>query len=260
MAMQLDSPRPQAHRPAHRRARRRRRRWLLRVAVVIVSALTLVAGFFSVLFVTTPSVRNAPTLVAGILAAHHDPSDHGVVPSKVAAALLATEDSRFYSDPAVDLQGTVRAMWGLVTQNPNLGGATLEVQLAKLLYTPDQSAPLALAKQVVLAVKLDQAFTKHQILAMYLDAVYFGDGAYGITAAAQHYFGRSPEALSWAQATLLAGLVQAPTAYNPHHHLHLALLRRDHVLERMVAVGDLTPAQVAAVRTQPLDPAIPFSG
>jgi penicillin-binding protein 1A len=221
---------------------------------------TLLAGFFAALLVTTPSVGNAPQLVAGILAAHHDPGDGGVIPPKVAAALLATEDSRFYSDPAVDLRGTLRATWGVVTQNPNEGGATIEVQLAKLLYTPDRADPLALAEQVALAFKLDHAFGKHRILAMYLDAAYFGDGAYGITAAAEHYFGRSPEALSWGQASLLAGLVQAPSAYNPHHHLSLALLRRDHVLARMVAVGDLTAAQVESIKAQPLDPAIAFGG
>lgn len=228
--------------------------------MALTTALTVLAGFMAALLVTTPSVDNAPALVADILAAHHDPGDHGVVPPKVAAALLATEDSRFYSDPAVDFRGTVRAVWGMITQNPNEGGATLEVQLAKLLYTPDRSDPLALAKQVALAIKMDQTFTKHQILAMYLDAAYFGDGAYGITAAAHHYFGVSPEALDWAQASLLAGLVQAPSAYNPHHHLSVALLRRDHVLARLVAVGDLTPAQVAAVKAEPLHPAVPFTG
>lgn len=221
---------------------------------------TAIASLFAVLLVTTPSVTNAPALVRAILAAHHDPSDAGLIPGRVAAALLATEDSRFYSDPAVDARGTARAVWGVITQNPNEGGATLEVQLAKLLYTPDRSDPLALAEQVALAVKLDHHFTKKQILAMYLDAAYFGDGAYGVTAAAQHYFGRPAGDLTWGQASLLAGLVQAPSAYNPHHHLSVALRRRDHVLDRLMAVRTLTPAQVKVIEGQPLDPAIPFTG
>lgn len=262
MATELDTPRTRSSGPVplRRRRRRRRRRWLLSVAILIMTLVTLVAGAMAVLLLTTPSVSNAPELVREILAAHHDPSDHGVIPSKVAAALLATEDSRFYTDPAVDAQGTVRALWGVITQNPNEGGATLEVQLAKLLYTPSRSDPLALAKQVALAFKLDHDFSKKRILAMYLDAAYFGDGAYGVTAAAEHYFGRPPGQLTWAQATLVAGLVQAPSAYNPARHLSTALLRRDHVLARMVAVGDLTDAQVRAIQAAPLDPAVPFTG
>ncbi len=258
MAVQLDTPRTEASRPA--RTRRRRRRWLLRAAIASMVAATLLAGAMALLLVVTPSVANAPVLVQQILTAHHEPGDNGVIPTKVADALLATEDSRFYSDPALDPQGTARAIWGLITRNPNEGGATLEVQLAKLLYTPGRSDPEALAEQVALAIKLDHDFTKKQILAMYLNAVYFGDGAYGITAAAEHYFGLTPEQLNWGQAALLAGLVQAPSAYNPVHHLRLALLRRDHVLARLVAVGTLTQAQVRAVQAEPLDPAVPFTG
>lgn len=258
MATQLERPRTKAAAPASRRWKRRNR--LLTLVVAVMTLATVVAAAMASLLLTTPSVANAPALVQGILAAHHDPSDDGVIPAKVAVALLATEDSRFYSDPAIDARGTARAIWGVVTQNPNEGGATLEVQLAKLLYTPDRSDPLALAKQVALAVKLDNRFSKKRILAMYLDAAYFGDGAYGVTAAADHYFGRSPSDLTWGQATLLAGLVQAPSAYNPAHHLSNALLRRDHVLARMVAVGDLTPAQGQAIKAEPLDPAIPFTG
>ena len=226
----------------------------------MLALVVLLAVTFGVLLAVTPSVRSAPAIVARALAAHQAPSDRGVIPTKVAAALLATEDSRYYSDPAIAPLGTARALWGLVSRNPNEGGATLEVQLAKLLYTPGRSDPLAMAEQVALAFKLDWAFTKKQILAMYLDAAYFGDGAYGVTQASEHYFGRSPEQLTWGQASLLAGLVQAPTAYNPAHHLSLALLRRKHVLARLVAVGDLTAAQAQVVQNEPLDPAIRFSG
>jgi membrane carboxypeptidase/penicillin-binding protein PbpC len=115
-------------------------------------------------------------------------------------------------------------------------------------------------EQVGLAIKLDEHFTKHQILAMYLDVAYFGDGAYGITAAAHHYFGLPAGQLSWAQASLLAGLVQAPTAYDPDGHPHLALERRQHVLGRLVATGTLTPVQVRRIEAEPLHPVVPFNG
>lgn len=213
-----------------------------------------------VLWAVTPSVADAPARTAAILAAHHAPSDDGVLPPKVTAALLATEDSRFYQDPALDPQGTVRAGIGLLTGNRNAGGATIEMQLAKLLYTPGRSDVPAEFEQVGLAFKLDARFTKHQILAMYLNAAYFGDGAYGVVAASEHYFGLAPADLSWAQASMLAGLVQAPTAYDPHGHLNLARERQHHVLERLVATHVLTAAKAAHAAAAPLHPAVSFYG
>jgi penicillin-binding protein 1A len=233
---------------------------LLRLAVAVMSVVTLLAVALVALLAGTPQVAGAPARVDAILAAHESSSDEGVIPTKLAEAVLATEDSRFYGDPALDAQGVGRGAWGIVTRNASEGGATIEVQLAKLLYTPGQSGPVALAKQIVIATKLDQNFTKKQILAMYLDAAYFGDGAYGITSAAEHYFGVTPGQLSWGQASLLAGLVQAPSAYNPRQHLSKALVRRRHVLKRLVAVHDLTQAQATQVTAEPLSPAVTFSG
>lgn len=239
---------------------RRRHRWLRRFVVVIVVLALLLAAGFGVLWATTPSVADAPARTAAILAAHHAPSDNGVLPPKVSAALLATEDSRFYRDPALDPQGVVRATIGLVTGNPNAGGATIEVQLAKLLYTPGRSDLRAELEQVGLAFKLDARFTKAQILAMYLNAAYFGNGAYGVVAASERYFGLPPADLSWAQASMLAGLVQAPSAYDPHGHLTLARERQAHVLERLVATHVLSQAQAAQAAAAPLNPAVPFYG
>ena len=244
--------------PSHRH--RGRHRLLRRAALGLAVAVLLLAILGAVLFAVTPSARSAPSKVAAILAVHHAPSDNGVVPQRVGAAVLATEDSRFYSDPALDPQGTVRAAWGFVTATPNLGGATIEVQLAKLLYTPGRSSPAALAEQVAMAFKLDNDFTKQEILAMYLNAAYFGDGSYGITGAALHYFGRPAAQLTWGQAALLAGLLQAPSAYDPHAHLSAALARRSHVFARLVAVGSLTATQARVDSAAPLDPAITFSG
>lgn len=207
----------------------------------------------------SPPVAGAPQKVAAILAAHGAPSDRGVIPYKVGKAVLATEDSRFYSDPALDPQGVVRATIGLVTGNGNDGGATIEQQLAKMLYAPGTSLGAEL-RQVGVAFRLDNRFSKKQILAMYLNAAYFGDGAYGVAAAAEHYFGLPPGKLSWAQASLLAGLVQAPSSYDPRHHLSLARLRQRHVLDRLVATGVLTQAQANRVYAAPLDPTIPFDG
>ena len=230
------------------------------MAVALVVLVVMAVGGLLILLAVTPSAGTAPARVAAMLAANGAPSDNGVVAPKVADALLATEDSRYYSESAIDPQGAARAVWGLITHNPNEGGATIEVQLAKMLYTPKRSDPIALAEQVGIAIKLDNDYSKTHILAMYLDAAYFGDGAYGVTAAAQHYFGLTPSQLSWGQAALLAGLVQAPSSYDPHYHLSAALARRNHVLARLVAVKRLTRAEVQAIDSAPLNPVITFGG
>jgi penicillin-binding protein 1A len=147
----------------------------------------------------------------------------------------------------------------MVTGDGNDGGATIEQQLAKMLYAPGTGLRAEL-EQVGVAFRLDATYSKAHILAMYLDAAYFGDGAYGCTAAAEHYFGVPPAKLSWGQATLLAGLVQAPSEYDPHGHLALARNRQRHVLARLVATGAMTPAEAQRVYAQALAPAIAFYG
>jgi membrane peptidoglycan carboxypeptidase len=231
-------------RPAARPARRHR---LLRrltgavLALLVVAALLLAAGW-----VLTPSVSDAESRVAAQLAAHRAPALTGAVPAKIAAALIATEDSRFQSTPGVDPLGLVREPLGAVTGRDE-GGATLEQQLAKNLYAGGSDSVVTKAEDVVLALKLDRSWTKAQILRMYLDDGYYGSGFYGLTEAAQGYFGERPDQLTWAQASLLAGLFQAPSAYNPFLHADAARARQAHVLDRLVATGYLSRAEADAV-------------
>ncbi|MDQ6839566.1 MAG: transglycosylase domain-containing protein [Actinomycetota bacterium] len=226
------------------------------MAVLLVAATA--AGGVIALLTSTRSVGDAPARAQAILAAHHAPSDDGVIPVKVGDAVIAAEDSRYYHDPALDPRGLLRTTWGAVEGNSNAGGVTIELQLAKLLYTPGLSGARAEVDQLGLAIKLDRTFTKTRILALYLDAAYFGDGAQGVTLAAHHYFGVAPLALSWAQASLLAGLVQAPSAYDPAGHLTLARQRQGQVLDRLVATNVLSRDQANVIAKEPLHPAIPF--
>jgi penicillin-binding protein 1A len=211
------------------------------VAVLVLGALLLAAGW-----VLTPSVDDASDRVAAQLAAHTAPALHGDVPAKLAAALIATEDSRFLSTPGIDPLGMIREPLGAVTGRDE-GGATLEQQLAKNLYEQGGDSLLAKSAEVVLALKLDRAWTKQQILRMYVDDGYYGHGLYGLTEAAEGYFGVRPAQLTWAQASLLAGLFQAPSAYDPLVHPDVARARQAHVLDRLVATGYLTRAQADAV-------------
>jgi membrane peptidoglycan carboxypeptidase len=235
-------------RPARGPVRRRgARRWPRRVlgavgTVVVLGLVLLAAGW-----VLTPSVGDAADRVTAHLAAHSAPALQGPVPSRVAWALVATEDSRFEDTPGIDPLGLLREPLGGLTGRDE-GGATLEQQLVKNLYEGGSTAgPTAKAENLVLALKLDRAWTKAQILRMYLDDGYYGHGFYGLTAASEGYFGVAPAQLSWAQGSLLAGLFQAPSAYDPITHPDAARARQRHVLDRLVATGRLSRSAADAI-------------
>src|SRR4051812_46363426 len=168
--------------------RRRRHSRLRRLAAVLGVLLTILVLIGAALWVATPSVADARARTDALLRQHGATSIGNDVPTKLAAALIATEDSRFYSHSGLDARGALRGALSL-SRGGALGGATLDAQLAKLLYTHGAPGLRATTKQVTLAVKLDARWSKRQILAMYLDAAYFGHGAYGVAAAADTYFG-----------------------------------------------------------------------
>lgn len=234
------------------RPRRPLRRWLRRLVLVAVSLALLLAVAGGALWFATPSVAGAAQRVQARDAAHGADYPGAPPPSKVVDALVATEDASFFSNRGIAVKGLVRGAYGTVTGAPDAGGATLEQQLAKILYTNGQSGPLQVAEQLALAVKLDAHYSKNTIVRFYLSTVYFGDGAYGLDQAAEHYFGRTPAQLDWPQASMLAGLVQAPSAYDPITHVALAKQRQQHVLDRLVATQHLTQAQARGYFAAPL--------
>ncbi len=231
---------------------RRRHRWLSRIAATILVLLLLGALTLAGLLLVTPSVADAPARAQALDSAHHVAYPGPAVPARFAASLVSTEDHRFYSEPGIDPIAVGRLFWGRLTGRPDQGGATLYLQLAKMLYTQGRTGLAVDAEQVGLGIKLYAAFPKAQILQMYADVAYFGHGYYGLGAASCGYFGVTPARLTWPQAALLAGLVQAPSAYDPLTHLALARAREAHVLGRLVATGKLTQAQADRAYHQPL--------
>ncbi len=226
-----------------------------RVLGLLVVAAALV---FVLLWALTPSVNDLQRRVADRLVAHGSTELAALpVPDRVGQAVVATEDSRFFRDHGVDPRGVIRGLLGGLEGNED-GGATLDQQLAKLLYTPERTDVGAKIEQVILGVKIDSANSKRQILRAYLASVYFGQGYYGLVAAAHGYFGLAPGDLSWAQASLLAGVVQAPTAYDPLTHLDLAKQRQRDVLDRLVATGVFSRAQADAAFAAPLHLRVPL--
>jgi penicillin-binding protein 1A len=239
-------------RPRWRRPGRGRR--LLRWLVALLTAVVLLGGAaFGLLYLATPSVQNAPALARAIDQAHHARYPGPRVPSLFAESLVATEDHRFYSEPGIDVFAVARVAAATLTgHGAEQGGATLYQQLAKLLYTQGRSSPVDEAKQVALAVKLWMTYSHGQVLQMYADVAYFGNGFYGVAAASCGYFGVEPADLSWPQAAMLAGMVQGPSLDDPLTHPANARTREAHVLGRLVATGRLTQAQASAALAIPL--------
>jgi len=175
------------------------------------------------------------------------------VPSGVVAAVVDVEDSKFWIHHGVNIWATARALFsngkaGGVLQ----GGSTITQQLVKNTLLTDQRTLSRKIKEAVLAVRLEDELTKEQIMERYLNTVYFGNGAYGIGAAAETYFGVPVEKLTRIDGALLAGLIQDPNGYDPVLHTQLAIGRRNFVLGRMEANGDLTKAEADAAMSDPV--------
>jgi membrane peptidoglycan carboxypeptidase len=225
----------------------RRRRYVKRAMIALVSILTAVVLALGVLLVITPSAGQATALARAQAVSHGIAYPGPVVPANFARPLIATEDHRFYSEPGVDILAVGRVVEGKITGKPDQGGATLEQQLAKLLYTPGRSGFMTEIEQVALAVKLNHAYSKAEILRLYAEVAYYGHGYYGLEAASCGYFGHPASQLTVVQGAMLAGVVNAPTVDDPIAFPAQAHARLAHVISRMVAVGDLTQAQGTAV-------------
>lgn len=201
----------------------------------------------------TPSVGDLGARVTARLAAH-DTAPLAALPNpdRVGVAMVATEDARFYHHPGIDPIALARVAFDSLRGGADPGGSTLDLQLAKILYPSTQDGLFGLVERAVLALKIDHAYSKPVILRDYLSTVYYGNGYYGLGAAAQGYFGATPSQLSWAQASMLAGLVQAPSAFDPVQHWTSARERQHQVLARLVATGAMTGAQAEATYAAPL--------
>jgi penicillin-binding protein 1A len=165
-------------------------------------------------------------------------------------ALLAREDARFREHHGVDVKGIVRAAWtnfrrGGVRQ----GASTLTQQLARGAFGLSGRSLHRKALEAMLATRIEDHFSKDQILALYVNRIYFGAGFYGIETAARGYFSKHASELTLGESALLAGLIRSPNKLSPTRNLHGALAERDDVLDRMVEVGAITSAQAEAART-----------
>jgi penicillin-binding protein 1C len=179
------------------------------------------------------------------------------IPQCMKDATIAVEDKNFYTNPGVDLQGIVRALWlNLRGGGTVAGGSTITQQVARsLLLSQDERTEISLRRKLreaVLALELTRTLTKDQILALYLNQVYYGGMAYGVEAAAQTYFGKPAAELLLPECALLAGLPQSPGLYNPFTNPDLAKGRQEIVLGLMEGQGYVTHDQRLAAESAPI--------
>ena len=177
------------------------------------------------------------------------------LPDFLIKATLATEDRRFYDHFGIDVMGTARALFSNAQGDASLqGGSSITQQLAKNLFLSNERTLERKIKEAFLALWLESHYTKDQILKLYLDRAYMGGGNFGVTAAAEYYFGKPVTDINLSEAAMLAGLYKAPTKFAPHVDLAAARGRANQVLSNMVDAGYLTEGQVTAARRNPATP------
>ena len=174
------------------------------------------------------------------------------LPDHAIDAVLAAEDAGFYEHRGVSLPGIFRAAIRNVTAGEvSQGGSTISQQYVKNVTTDNERSLLRKVREAALAVKLEQDYTKDEILEFYMNSIYWGRGAYGIEAAAKAYFNRPAERLTQAQAAMLAGVIAAPSAYDPSDNPDAAGSRYRYVLDQMVQKGWMEPVKAGRLAAAP---------
>ena len=229
--------------------KRRGRLGLVRVpAALLLLGLASAGGYLGL---GTPSGADLPQRVAAIAGGRELRPDD--VPDLLARAVVAVEDERFYVHHGLDTIGTVRAVWDDVTGLCACeGGSTITQQLVKNVYYQTDGRIARKVPGMAVALRIELRYDKATIMADYLSVVPTGYGLVGARAAACAYFDRGLADLSVSQAAELAGMLAAPSIYDPRLRPDLAQSRRDHVLDRMVEVGFLPAGQAATAKADPV--------
>lgn len=194
-------------------------------------------------------------LITTVSQVHTIPVDLENISEQIQQAIVAIEDDRFYQHRGVDLRGLGRAAYqnlraGEVAQ----GGSTITQQLAKNLYLGPERTLDRKIRELFYTIQLERNYTKKEILNMYLNHVYFGQGAYGVEAAARTYFDKSASELTLGESAMLAGLPRAPSYYAPTTNFKGAKERQEVVLRRMVELQMITPEMAKEAKEEHIEP------
>ncbi|MCB1184604.1 PBP1A family penicillin-binding protein [bacterium] len=179
------------------------------------------------------------------------------IPVALQQAVISVEDRRFYDHYGIDLRRLVGVVWINLTSSASPGASTLTQQLARNLFPkllPSQKRITRKFREWIVAAQIESIYTKDEILAMYLNQIYLGKGAYGVQAAAHTFFAKDVWELGPAECTMIAGMIQRPEAYSPLKHLDLAYKRRATVLETMISAGYLGRPEAEAIGATEVHP------
>ncbi len=239
--------------------RRRRAGYALLATAIGAPVLSLALGW---LFIPVPnadaaveSQLNTVSFSDGSVLARVAPGEQGnrqkvsiaQIPLPVQHAVLSAEDRTFYTNSGFDLTGIMHAALKQVTGGAG-GGSTITQQYVKNAMVGDEHSYFRKFRELIISAKITQEYSKDQVLEDYLNSIYLGRGAYGIQAASQAYFNKSVEQLSPAEGAVIAGLIQAPSQWDPAVNLDGSQRRWNYVMEGMVSSGWLSPADRAAAR------------
>lgn len=169
----------------------------------------------------------------------------GDIPDKLKQATIAAEDANFYTRPAFDWRGILRALWvDIRGLSLSQGGSTITQQLARNVFLSPEKTITRKIKELILAIELESKYSKDEILGLYLNQIPYGSNAYGVEAASQTFFNKSSKDLDLAESALLAGLPKAPSYYSPWgSNVPDLLARKDYILDRMLELGDISQAE-----------------
>lgn len=247
-------------------------KWMWRL--VFASILGVILLFFGLSFTKLPSVQeleNPKSEQASVILAADNtelgryytenrvPVDFEQLSDHLVSALVATEDERYYKHSGIDFEalGRVAVKTVLLGQESSGGASTITQQLAKLLFTGQAANSISKRvfqklKEWIIAVRLERRYTKKEIIAMYLNKFNFINGAYGIKAASEIYFGKSQDSLNVQEAAMLVGMLKNPSLYNPLRRPELVQKRREVVFKQMQKNGLLSQAEYDSLRVLPL--------
>ena len=247
--------------PSNPKASTKKTIWMIVLLLVLIVA-GGGCGFISATMSNLPDVSNVrPSASSQIYDVHGNlittvhstenrlPVPINEVPKELQDAFVATEDSRFYSHHGIDPIGILRAIWvNVVHSGVAEGGSTITQQLARNAFLSQDRTLKRKISEALLALKIEQHYTKQEILEMYMNQIYFGQGAYGVQSAAHVYFGKDVRDLTLAQCAMLAGLPQSPNYYSPFNNLEAGKKRQAVVLGQMVKYGYLSQDKADAAR------------
>ena len=174
------------------------------------------------------------------------------MPKRMQDAILAIEDARFYQHGGVDYLGVIRAGLANVGDSRSQGASTITMQVARNFYLSTEKTFTRKIYEILLALKIERALSKQQILEIYMNQIFLGHRAYGFAAASEIYFGKPIKDLSIAEAAMLAGLPKAPSAYNPIDNPRRARIRQQYIIERMYETGYITEEERDAAKAEKL--------